>query len=463
MSDDEARALARDTAERLVASAGTGTASPDLGEGAPGIALALLHAAELFDDDGCLRAGQLQLRRTAEATATTPLTSAGLYSGTAGIVWVVAEYARRESRYLPTLTTMTDQLARQSLALRHPLSAGSVAPYDYDVLEGAAGRLAALLKAAEVLGRPATGATREAIDDLVDYLLALTHADGSSGVNGDGVPKWVCTAASYPTALGTGAETATGRWYAETFPEGHFNLGFAHGPPGVLAALCRADLARSHGVVGRDGRGDARARRVRQRIDALVRQIDAWRLDGHDDPAWAALVPPDPATGLPDTGAAQEPARAAWCYGAPGIAASLLSAAKASAACGTPGGAADLAAAALLGVRRAPAEQQRLFSPTVCHGLAGLLAICGRAAAHTRAPELRQMCAELRSRLCAYADPDHPYLFADRPVPERPEHRPGLLTGAAGVLLALLGSVSPEAAAWDEVLFLTRSESQSRV
>ncbi|MFE0103526.1 lanthionine synthetase C family protein [Streptomyces sp. NPDC059009] len=461
MSDDEARGLARDMAGRLVESAGTGTASPDLGEGAPGIALALLHAAEVFDDDGYMRAGRLQLRRTAEATATTPLTSAGLYSGTAGIVWVVAEYARREPRYLRTLTAMTDQLARQSLALTHPLSAGSVAPYDYDVLEGAAGRLAALLKAAEVLGRPATGATREAIDDLVDYLLALTRADG----NGDGMPTWVCAPASYPTALGTGAGTATGRWYAETFPEGHFNLGFAHGPPGILAALCRVDLAHTHGVVGRGGRGDTRARLVRQRIDALVRRMDAWRLDGHDHPAWAALVPPDPATGLPDTGAAQEPARAAWCYGAPGIAASLLSAATASAACGAPGGAVDLATAALLGVRRAPAEQQRLFSPTVCHGLAGLLAICGRAAAHTREPDLRQMCAELRSRLCAYADPDHPYLFADRPVPERPEHRPGLLTGAAGALLALLGSVSPEAAEWDEVLFLTRSdsESQSRV
>ncbi|MGI5347943.1 lanthionine synthetase C family protein [Streptomyces sp. CA-250714] len=447
VSDDEALRLARGTAERLAASAGDAEGQVDLAQGAPGVALALRYAAEVFDDDRCLKAGQLQLRRTAEASANAPLAAAGLYSGTAGVVWVVAEYARLEPRYLPALATMTDQLGRQALALKLSLSAESVASYDYDVIDGAAGQLSALLKAADVLGEPATGAAREATDRLVDYLLELTRDDG-------GRPRWFCAPSRYPAAPGTDGQPVTLPWYLKNFPDGMFNLGFAHGPPGILAALCRADAAHTTGIAGWNERGDTRVRRVRQRIGDLVRQLDAWRIPGLDHPTWAAALPPDPDTGRPDTTAEQVPGRAAWCYGAPGVAVSLLSA---SAAGGDPEPA-ELAAAALAGVERTPVEQWNVFSPTVCHGLSGLLAICGRAAAQTSAPGLRRMCDDLRARVCAHADPDHPHLFPDQPARGELEHHAGLLNGAAGVLLTLLGTVSRAAAEWDEVLFLTRAD-----
>ncbi|WP_326687011.1 lanthionine synthetase C family protein [Streptomyces sp. NBC_01795] len=453
VDDDEALSLARCVAERLMASAGDAERTTDLGQGAPGVALALRYAAEVFDDDRYLKAGHRQLRRTAETSATAPLTSAGLYSGTAGFVWVVAEYARLEPRYLPTLATMTDRLSGQAMALKLPLSAGSVADHDYDVIMGAAGRLATLLKAADVLGAPATGAAREATDSLVDYLLDLTHDDG-------GKPRWFCAPSRYPSSPGTDGSPVALPWYSESFPNGMYNLGFAHGLPGILAALCRADAAHTAGVpgvsgiAGRSERGAARAHRVRQRIRDIVRQLDAWRVDRAGHPTWASALPPDPDTGLPDITAFQPPGRAAWCYGAPGVAVSLLSA---SAVGGDPD-VADLATAALAGVERTSAEQRRLYSPTVCHGLSGLLAVCVRAAAQTRAPGLREMCDDLRSRLCAHADPDHPYLFAEQPEPGKLAHRAGLLSGAAGVLLTLLGTVSPAAAQWDEVLFLTQSD-----
>ncbi|MBO8195707.1 lanthionine synthetase C family protein [Streptomyces oryzae] len=444
VTDDEVLDVARGVAERLMTSAGDAEGHVGLGEGAPGVALALRYAAEVFGEQSYLKAGHLQLRRTAETSATAPLHEVGLFSGTAGVVWVVSEYARLEPRYLPALTTMTDQLARQTLALELPLAAGSVASHHYDAIAGTAGQLAGLLKAADVLGGPPTAAAREAAERLVDHLLDLGEEEG-------GRLRWFCAPSQYPGIPGPDGQPTPHPGFLKHWPNGMYNLGFAHGMPGMLAALCRADMAHAAGIMGWSGRGGARPRRVRRRIRELARMLDDWRIHGLGHAAWDTALPPHPETGLPDSTVPQEPARTGWCYGAPGVAAALLSA---SAACEDPEPA-ELAVAALTGVERTPLEQQRLYAPTLCHGLAGLLPVYGRAAEQTGVPDLRRLHDEFRSRVCAYADPDHSFLFQDQPAPGRLVHRAGLLNGAAGVLLALLGTVSRAAAAWDELLFLT--------
>ncbi|WP_170134403.1 lanthionine synthetase C family protein [Murinocardiopsis flavida] len=440
VTDDEVLRLARELADRLAESVGDAAAKADLADGAPGIALALRYAAEVFDDDRYFKEGRILLRRTAEASAAAPLLAPGLYLGTAGVVWAVTEYARLEPRYLPTLATMTDRLARQTLAITLHTAAGSVASHDYDVMGGAAGWLATLLKAADVLGGRATDATREAADRLADYLVELAQDDG-------GRLRWFCAPSHFPSIPGPDGQPTPLPGYVTRFPDGVYNLGFAHGPPGILAALSHPDTGHATGTGG----GDARPHRIRQGIRALSGTLGALRIDGLDYPAWPNFLLPHPDSGRPDTDSPQVPARSAWCYGAPGVAASLLSA---SAACEDPEPA-DLAIATLLGVERTPAEYQRINSPTLCHGLAGLLTIYGRAAAQTGVPDLWRMHDDFLSRMCSHAHPDHPYLFPDYDPWGGQEHRPGLLTGAAGVLLALLGTVSDAAAEWDELLFLT--------
>ncbi|UNS98744.1 lanthionine synthetase C family protein [Streptomyces tubbatahanensis] len=448
MTDDEVLRLAREVADRLTESAGDAAGKADLADGAPGIALALRYAAEVFDDSRYFTAGRLLLRRTAEASAAAPLQAPGLYLGTAGVVWAVTEYARMEPRYLPTLATMTDRLARQTLAITLHTAAGSVASHDYDVIGGAAGWLAALLKAADVLGGRATDTVGEATDRLVDYLVELTRDDG-------GPLRWFCAPSHFPSIPGPDGEPTPLPGYVKNFPDGVYNLGFAHGPPGILAALCRPELTEAAGsTTGRSaGTEDpaARPRRVRQGVRDLARTLEALRIDGLDYPAWANLLLPHPDSKRPDTGAVQVPARSAWCYGPPGVAASLL---PASPACGDPEPT-DLAVATLLGLDRTPAEQQRVNSPTLCHGLAGLVTIYGRAAAQTGVPELWHMHERFLARMCSFAGEEHPYLFPDYDPWGQQEHNAGLLNGAAGVLLALLGTVSEAAAGWDELLFLT--------
>src|SRR5439155_15120319 len=85
----------------------------------------------------------------------------------------------------------------------------------------------------------------------------------------------------------------------ERFPDGHYNLGAAHGAPAiavVLAGACAADVA---------------ADVARPLLDGAV----AWMLGGRLD-----ADSPSSFAGWEAAHEAPTPARAAWCYGDPGVA-----------------------------------------------------------------------------------------------------------------------------------------------
>src|SRR5262249_36568549 len=87
------------------------------------------------------------------------------------------------------------------------------------------------------------------------------------------------------------------------FPHGGYNLGLAHGVPGVVALLgrvCAVGIA-----VGT----------ARPLLEAAVR----WLLTQRGTQGFSHWVGP---------GAAASPGRLAWCYGDPGVAAALLYAAR---------------------------------------------------------------------------------------------------------------------------------------
>jgi lantibiotic modifying enzyme len=143
----------------------------------------------------------------------------------------------------------------------------------------------------------------------------------------------------------------------------------------------------------------------------------------------------------------QEAGRTGWCHGAPGIADALLAAAAVT---GRPEPR-DLAVAALDRVMRTPEADRRLTDAGLCHGKAGLLTALTRAYRWTRAERYAWARDEAAYDLGLFAD--HDWLFPPATEP-RAEPDRGLLTGSAGVLLALIGVLSPEAG-WDDMIFLT--------
>jgi hypothetical protein len=236
----------------------------------------------------------------------------------------------------------------------------------------------------------------------------------------------------------TGPELLSSEQRAEC-PDGHEDLGVAHGVPGVIALLGLACQA-------------GHALRAHPLLEPAVAWLLAQRLDldvGAVFPAWTAA------------GSPQTPSRLAWCYGDAGVAATLLVAARGA-------GRSDWEAEALSIARRAA---ERLLDTTgirdagLCHGAAGLAHVFNRMYHTTgeewladasrcwfaRTLDLRRPGEGLAGFLALRANASRQEWIAE----------PGLLTGVAGIGLALLGACTAVAPEWDRALLLSTPDAAS--
>lgn len=76
------------------------------------------------------------LREAVASTGSEPLESAGLFGGTAGLALVMAECAREEPRFGPSLDRLHDQLARQAAARGGADTIVEALPGGYDAMLG---------------------------------------------------------------------------------------------------------------------------------------------------------------------------------------------------------------------------------------------------------------------------------------------------------------------------------------
>ncbi|MEU4116304.1 lanthionine synthetase C family protein [Kitasatospora sp. NPDC028055] len=395
-----------------------------LADGYPGIALSLLHAGKALDEPGLIEAAQAVLRRSAQATAERPLSEAGLYNGTAGFASILLEFSIHDGRYLPSLRRVADRLGEQ-IAARPLLEPGKGLPLSaFDVISGAAGQLAAAVRLCSVLESRPGDPIRTAAERLTAYLLRVTEPDDRHRFG------WFTSTDYYAAYPG----------YDEQAPYGMYNIGFAHGLPGIVAGLSAAAVA----GIGGSGPAETIARTTAWLVENRLR-------DDVPGAAWPNVLQAEEGTGLPVPPTGRRSARAAWCYGAPGIGTALLNAARVL-------GDTALEATAVGALQRvvdwSPAERY-IFSPNLCHGHAGLLAIYQRAHALTGSAAFESMAEQSLRAVLSKADEARPYVMADEPRPGEPVDDPGFVNGAAGVLLALCGVLAPRATGWDEIFLLS--------
>ena len=299
----------------------------------------------------------------------------------------------------------------------------------------------------------------EEIDRALLELLATTPwyddydlANGLAGLGAYALERWPSTtaAACLPRVckrleelavtqeVGLAWPTAESSLYPKErhdFPRGMINLGVAHGVPGVLPVLAQA-LA-----VG------AGSESVRGLLQGAVEWLLSRKL-----PAGGASV--FPAAWGP--GAELRPARAAWCYGDPGIAAALLVTARAA---GVPAWEEEARSLAGTAARRAP-ELSGVRDACLCHGAAGLGHLFNRLYQGTGDRELLAAAHTWMARTLDLRQPGRGvggFVTWGPDAAGRMDWRddPSLLTGAAGVALALLAAIAPVEPAWDRVLLLS--------
>ncbi|HEY6707953.1 MAG TPA: lanthionine synthetase C family protein [Actinomycetota bacterium] len=430
-----ARVADPDRVAKLVAAASRQTAHPAsvhwrdhaVGQGHAGLAL-LFGALDQHDPgQGWDRTAHRHLTLAARAIEAVPRPPAGLFAGLAGLGLVATVLSDDGARYRRLLATLDQALVARVPALVNALErrAGGSAVRELDLISGLAGIAAYLLLRRE---EPGVGA---ALHEVLGSLVELTGSDE------DG-PRW----RTRPDQLGPDERAR--------YPNGYLNCGLAHGIPGPLAVLSLA-LRVGPGLPGLP--------------DAVARTADwltAHRTDGPSGPNWPNAVSLGRTVAYPVA-----PARSAWCYGGPGVAAALRLAGNAlrgaSAGLRDPAGEAlgdaaaghqDLAVVALSAALARPAEVARVDSPTFCHGRAGLLAITSTFARATGDDGFRRAAATMAAELVDRFDPAAPLGYRDTESGGRVIDQPGLLTGAPGVALALLGATSPVEPAWARLFLL---------
>jgi lantibiotic modifying enzyme len=374
-----------------------------LATGEAGIALLFSYLDRVWPHGGYADLAAGRLERAVDRLATS-FHLPGLYQGFAGIAWTVEHLRdRRDASAADDPNTEIDRALIELLA-RTPWRD------DYDLTSGLVGFGAYALER-----WPGTMAAA-CLSRVCEHLEELA------------VPQEV--GVSWPTA----------EWHQHpderrSFPHGMFNLGVAHGVPGVLPVLAQA------AAVG------AAADSTRALLDGAV----AWLLS-RKLPAGSASV--FPAAWGP--GAELLPARTAWCYGDPGIAAVLWVTGRTA---GVPGWEAEALDLARTAARRAP-EAAGVRDACLCHGAAGLGHLFNRL--HQATGDL-ELLAAAREWLRRALDLLEPGKGVGGTVTWGPDatgamdwrDEPSVLTGAAGVALTLLAAASPVEPAWDRFLLLS--------
>ena len=222
-----------------------------------------------------------------------------------------------------------------------------------------------------------------------------------------------------------------------TSPRGHYDLGVPHGVAGIIGFLSA--------VVRRGIATDA----ATSLLDGATRWLLQQQLAGADStfPFWVDVDGCGPA------------ARAAWCYGDPGIALALLQAAQVRACAEWRGAAVAIARASA----RRSAESAGVVDAGLCHGAAGLGHMYHRLFRDTRDEALRasaavwfRRCLDLRHR--GEGIGGYRVLHSDGSIAGKWTDDASLVSGATGIGLALLAAASDVVPEWDRMMLMSISD-----
>jgi lantibiotic modifying enzyme len=393
--------IAADLRSRLASS--SLPASPSL-PGDAGLALffSYLHAAR--PDEGLDEIAMELLDRAITATGEVPVPP-GLYGGFSGVAWTVEHLRGR----IYEDEEGDDSGAEVAEALVEHLG---LTPWQgqYDLISGLVGF------GVYALERGTRPGGEECLRRVVARL-AETAEHGPQGVT------WL-----------SGPELLTQR-DLESFPAGNYNLGVAHGVPGVIALLA---LAQGAGV------------ECRELLDGAVAWLLAQKLPAGAESIFSYNVAP---------GAEPAPTRLAWCYGDLGIAAALEVAAR---AVGEPGWEQEALEIARRCAAR-PVASSGAVDAGICHGTAGVAHLFNRLHQATGDPELREAARRWIDQTLELRQPGRGIGGYEMWVPDaerelRWRDEPGFLTGSAGVGLALLAAATEVEPEWDRVLEVSGRE-----
>jgi class I lanthipeptide synthase len=314
--DGALRGRALDAADAFAAALRARRHAPDpsLASGSAGVALFLAHVAQISGRVADREASVDCLVHALETAAAGPK-GTGLHEGFLGVSWTLGCL----EGWLVELKG-DDPNERVDSALLDLLAQEPWRGH-YDLIRGLVGI------GVYALGRLPRAAAVTCLERVVDHLEAAAER------NTDG--------ATWLTSSRLMAADAR-----REFPRGRYDIGLAHGVPGVIALLGRTHAA---GVAV-------------DRAGSLLEEAVTWLLSGRLPARATTSFPYGRAPGLEP-----RPARSAWCYGDPGVAAALFGAAR---AVGERAWEQEAMTIARRAARR-PAQETGVIDAGLCHEVRG--------------------------------------------------------------------------------------------
>jgi len=217
-------------------------------------------------------------------------------------------------------------------------------------------------------------------------------------------------------------------------PFGYYNLGVAHGVPGVVAFLVRVATSRLSDTITRKTSrlldGAMKWLLAQQRPLGSISRYSSWIAVGQDG----------------------EDSRMAWCYGDLGIAAIFQFAGR------RMQNPLWLSAARSLSDQCLLRQSNEVADAALCHGAFGIAHIYNRIYQHNREDIFKQTTLDwihrglaLRKQGVGIAG-----YYAYNPSSTPPECRDAsFLSGAVGIALALLAAITPIEPQWDRIMLLS--------
>lgn len=373
-----------------------------LASGAAGLAVChayLSRARSAHDDE---RAALARLQEAGEAVASVTM-GPSLFGGFSGVAWAMAHL---HEKFISSDAGESTEAVDEALMgyVSRPGWRG-----DYDLITGLVGL------GVYALERMPGPAARACLEGVIDRLAETAE------LRPDGI-TWHTPPELLPSHQ------------RKDCPSGYDNLGLAHGVPGVIALL---GMAHAAGI---------RRRVSRRLLDGAVSWLLRQKLTdspGARFPAWLAA------------GWKGERCRSAWCYGDPGVAVALFSAARCVGNLDWEREALELAR----GAARRPPDQAGVVDAGLCHGAAGLAHVFNRMFQATGDPTLRRASRYWFQRTLAMRRPGRGVGgFMAREVDAKGREtwidEPALF-GAAGIALALLSAATSQEPEWDRMMMVS--------
>lgn len=338
-----------------------------------------------------------------------------LFSGTAGIALAV-RIASMEGAYYSKLQNSLDTFLYQQLdeILLNLKSKTNFHMFDYDAIEGLAGIANYLF----MINNNAI--SEEYLKKILAYFVSLSGYKEYFGCN---IPKWHIQ-----------NEFLFSDNEKNSYLNGILNVGLSHGISGPLIILSKAY---KRGIIV-DGHRDA----IKRITEDLI------KLKNHNDNNWAGMI--DVEYYINSNTFLDLPTRSAWCYGTPGTAFSLLTAAEAL-------NDNELSEIAKKAMKDLIGNEQQVFSPSFCHGYAGIAYLYKRFFEKTNIKEFFEESIRLKEKTKEFFNEQNPFGFYDI---EAKDHSLlklnsiGLLQGVSGILLTLLAFEEESLPIWETAFLL---------